>query len=135
MFVKTALELPLDIDRVTMELTKTPRRWLHPLLLESRALSRLLGADVGADLAPHFGHLRLEVDSLLTYGNTAALPFQVRVDGAEQWAAFDNALTAGWLGDRWTQLAFEGRYPQSGLLSASQQTLLHRVIDATSAIS
>ena len=54
MFVNTALELPLDVDRVTVKLTKTPRRWLHPLLLESRALSRLLRAEVGADVAPAF---------------------------------------------------------------------------------
>lgn len=130
MFVKSTLELPVPMDQVTPAILNTPSHWLRPLLVVSRAQSRLLRAEVGADLSPRFGRVRLEVHTPTACGDTAFLPFHVHVEDAEEWATFDNVLTAAWLGDRRTQLALEGCYPRTNWMTPRGQSLLHRVVEA-----
>src|SRR5437764_7110208 len=104
MFVKTMLELRFDMDHVAPAMLSTPAQWLRPLLVEGRAQGRLLRAEAGADLAPRFGLVQLDVDPPAVYDDIASLPFRTRVEGGEQWATFGNLLTAGWLGRRRTRL-------------------------------
>lgn len=130
MFVKSTLEVPVPVDQVTPAMLNTPSHWLRPLLIVSRAQGRLLRAEVGADLAPRFGRVRLEVHTPAAYTDTVFLPFHVHVEGAEEWATFDDVLTAAWLGRSRTQLALEVCYPQTSWMTPRGQSLLHRVVEA-----
>src|ERR671934_2048645 len=129
MFVKTTLELRFDLDHVAPAMLSNPTQWLRPLLVESRAQGRLLRAEAGADLAPRFGGVQLAVDPPEVYEDIASLPFHTRVEGGEQWATFGNLLTAGWSGRRRTRLVLETQYGPTTWMSASDQKLVHRVMD------
>ena len=128
MFVKTALELPFDMDHVTPAMLSTPAQWLRPLLVEGRAQGRLLRAEAGADLAPRFGGVQLAVDPPAVFEDAASLPFHTRVEGGEQWTTFGNLLTAGWLGRRRTRLVLETQYGPTTWMSARDQKLVHWVM-------
>jgi hypothetical protein len=130
MFVKSTLEVPAPTDQVAPPILDSPSHWLRPLLVVSRAQSRLLRAEVGVDLSPRFGRVRLEVHTPTTYKDATFLPFHVHVEDAEEWATFDNVLTAAWLGDWRTQLALEGCYPHTNWMTPRDQSLLHRVVEA-----
>lgn len=132
MFVKSTLELPVPLDRVTPALLTAPSDWLRPLLVVCRAQGRLLRAEMGVELTPRFGRVRLEVLTSSTHGDTVFLPFHVHVQGGEQWAAFDNVLEAARIGDRRTRLAFEGCYPHPRWMTPRGRSLLHRVVEAVS---
>lgn len=129
MFVKSSFEIPFAMDDVTPPLRRSPTRWLHPLLLESRAQGRLLRAEIGADVSPQFGRVRLDMDDVAVFGDTTTLPFHARVQDGEAWAAFDWIMSASWLGERRTQLSLQGRYPQPSWMSHRHQTLLHRTVE------
>lgn len=131
-FVKASLEVPITLDRISAEMLRSPRDWLLPLIIENRAHSRLLRAELGADLAPRPGRVRLDVEPPVLFADRTAVPFRVRVEDAERWASFDNVLTASWFGEVRTQLAFECQYEQPTWLTLREQTLLHQVGEASS---
>lgn len=131
-FVKASLEVPIALDRISAEMLRSPRDWLLPLIIENRAHSRLLRAELRADLAPRPGRIRLEVELPALFEDKAVVPFRVRVEDAERWASFDNVLTASWFGEACTQLTFECQYEQPTWLTLREQTLLHQVGEASS---
>jgi hypothetical protein len=128
MFVKTTLELPFDVDHVTPAMLDAPAQWLRPLLVEGRAHGRLLRAEAGADLAPRFGRVQLDVDAPAVYEDVTSLPFHTCVDGGEQWATFGNLLAAGWSGRRRTWLVLDTQYGPTTWMSVPDQQLVHRVM-------
>ncbi|MBO0731300.1 MAG: hypothetical protein J2P57_18730 [Acidimicrobiaceae bacterium] len=102
-----------------------------PAVSKGWSRRRLLRVELGADLAPRHGRVWLDLEHPALLGDTAVIPFRVRVDDAERWASFDNVLTASRFGDSRTQLAFECQYGQPTWLSLREQTLLHRVGEAS----
>jgi hypothetical protein len=132
-FVKSSDEIPFDFAAVRAEMLASVDDWLYPLLLEARAESRLLEAELGLPLPDSKGSMHLELRQLLVQENELLVPFLVLVDDLEPWwAGFDCVLTAAWFGDRRTQLATAARYEPPQGISAADQILLHGVVESVS---
>lgn len=133
MFVKSSNEIPFDFAAVRTEMVASLGSWLYPLLVEARAESRLLEAELGLQLPDSQGTMHLEVRPLLVRETEFSVPFQVLVDDLELWwAGFDCLLTAAWFGDHRTHLVAAAQYEPPPGISAAAQVLLHRVVESVS---
>lgn len=133
MFVKTSLEIPYGLPAVGAELAASVDSWLEPLLVTTQARSATLQQEVGLGFVTRPGALRIDVEQCRVEERAVSIPFRVWLEGYEgQWPAFDSGLVAAWLGDRTTQLVLAGQYTPPAMLGRSEQTLLHRVVEAAS---
>jgi hypothetical protein len=133
MFVKTSLEIPYGLPAVRAELLASVQSWLQPLLEETQARSHALQTEVGLAYVSRQGTLHVDVEQCRVEERVVSIPFRVWLEGWEgQWPTFDSGLVAAWLGDRTTQLVLAGQYAPPALLGRSEQTLLHRVVEASS---
>ena len=133
MFVKTSLELPYGLPAVRDELVASVQSWLQPLLEETQARSHALQEEVGLAFATRQGAVQVDIEQCRVEDRVVSIPFRAWVAGYEgQWPTFESALVAAWLGDRTTQLVLAGQYAPPALLGRSEQTLLHRVVEAGS---
>lgn len=133
MFVKTSLELPYGLPVVGSELAASVKLWLQPLLESSQARSTALQMEVGIGFVSRLGTLHVDVERCQIEERVVTIPFRVWLEGYEgQWPTFDSGLVAAWLGDGTTQLVLAGQYTPPALLGRAEQTLLHRVVEASS---
>lgn len=133
MFVKSSLEIPFSLEQVRPEMLDSPESWLRPLLVEARAESRILEAELGFQIPTRQGVMRLQFRGARAEEARVLLFLRVWVDDLDHWwAGFDSVLSAAWFGERRTQLVIVGQYDPPVGTSRSEQVLLHRVVDAVS---
>lgn len=134
MFVKCSLEVPLGLSAVRLGMRGPLEYWWHSLVMNARARSHQLLAEVG--LEPRLagtGDVRVEIEDALATERMFSIPFQVRIDGPQgHWPSFDGMLICAWFGERRTQLVFAAQYDPPVGLQPGEAALLHRVIDAVS---
>lgn len=133
MFVKSSIEIPFSFEQVRAEMLDSPESWLRPLLMEARAESRMLEAELGFQVPASQGVMRLELQGSRVEGGSTLLYFRVWVDDSDQWwTGFDSVLSAAWFGERRTQLVIAGQYDPPMDMTRSDRLLLHRVVEAVS---
>jgi hypothetical protein len=132
-FVKSSVEIPFSLEPVRAEMLDSPESWLRPLLVEARAESRILEAELGFQIPTSQGVMRLQFRGARVEEARILLFLRVWVDDLSHWwAGFDSVLSAAWFGERRTQLAITGQYEAPAGMSRRDQMLLHRVVEAVS---
>lgn len=134
MFVKTYVEIPMDLRSVGDSLRQGASQWLPPLAARVEQDGERLLVDVGLSLGPY----RLNRPARVVLGEpmlterVVSIPFRLRVNGGERlFPCFEGSIDAAWLGPERTQVAVVAQYdPPFGLLGrALDRALLHRVAE------
>lgn len=131
MFVQSSTEVPFGLHAVRAEMLASVHFWLQPLLEEAMVEGRVLVADLVPSQPTVRGGLNVTVGAPWVGESMASIPFRARMD-AEPWANFNGHLTAGWFGERYTQLDVDAHYHLPCSPEPRERLLLHRVVQAMS---
>ena len=133
MFVESSVEIPFRLEQIRVEMLASPDSWLRPLLVEARAESRILEAELGFQIPTRQGVMRLQLRGARAEEARVLLFLRVWVDDLDHWwAGFESVLSAAWFGERRTQLVIAGQYEPPMGMSLRDRVLLHRVVGTVS---
>jgi hypothetical protein len=131
MFVQSSIEVPFNLDAVQAEMLASVHLWLQPLLEEAILEARVLRADlIPSQATADRGALNVTIGSPSVGELMASIPYRVWRDGGSM--AFDSHLTAGWFGDRHSQLKLDAHYYLPDTQQPRDRQLLHRMAEVMS---